>query len=152
MAQPYNIGVKVGADIDPLRKGLQGGTKELQTFSSRGATALRTIAQGFTVAATAGAALTAGMVAIAREASQLAREITNLSKISGEGAETFQALAYGAKTVGVENEKLADILKDVNERVGEFSATGSGPMKDFFEEIAPKIGVTIEQFKRLSGS
>ena len=152
MVQPYNIGVKVGADIDPLRKGLQDGAKELQSFSSRGVTALRTMASGFAVVATAGATLTAGMVAIAREASQLAREITNLSKISGESAETFQALAYGAKTVGVENEKLADILKDVNERVGEFSATGAGPMKDFFEEIAPKIGVTIDQFKRLSGS
>lgn len=152
MVQPYNIGVKVGADIDPLRKGLQEGSKELQIFSSRGVTALRTMASGFAVVATAGATLTTGMVAIAREASQLAREITNLSKISGESAETFQALAYGAKTVGIENEKLADILKDVNERVGEFSANGAGPMKDFFEEIAPKIGVTIDQFKRLSGS
>lgn len=152
MSQPYNIGVKVGADIDPLRKGLQEGSKELQIFSSRGVTALRTMASGFAVVATAGATLTTGMIAIAREASQLAREITNLSKISGESAETFQALAYGAKTVGIENEKLADILKDVNERVGEFSANGAGPMKDFFEEIAPKIGVTIDQFKRLSGS
>lgn len=147
-----DIGVRVGGDIDPLKKELKKGSQELQSFSSRGVTALRTMASGFAVVATAGATLTTGMIAIAREASQLAREITNLSKISGESAETFQALAYGAKTVGVENEKLADILKDVNERVGEFSSTGAGPMKDFFEEIAPKIGVTIEQFKRLSGS
>lgn len=147
-----DIGVRVGGDIDPLKKELDKGVKEVQGFASRSTAALRTMASGFAVVATAGATLTAGMVAIAREASQLAREITNLSKISGESAETFQALAYGAKTVGVENEKLADILKDVNERVGEFSATGAGPMKDFFEEIAPKIGVTIEQFKRLSGS
>jgi lambda family phage tail tape measure protein len=53
--------------------------------------------------------------------------------------------------VGIEQEKLADILKDVNDRVGDFLSTGGGPMKDFFENIAPKVGVTADQFRRLSG-
>lgn len=153
MVQPYNIGVKVGADIDPLRKELDKGAGMLSGFASKGVGSLRGLASGFSMVTSAVTTLTGGaIVLLLKEMSQLAREITNLSKISGESAETFQALAYGAKTVGIENEKLADILKDVNERVGEFSATGAGPMKDFFEEIAPKIGVTIDQFKRLSGS
>ena len=46
---------------------------------------------------------------------------------------------------------MADILKDVNDRVGDFLQTGGGPMADFFENIAPKVGVTAEQFARLSG-
>jgi hypothetical protein len=54
-------------------------------------------------------------------------------------------------TVGIEQEKLADILKDVNDRVGDFLQTGGGPMKDFFEQIAPRVGVTAEQFAKLSG-
>jgi hypothetical protein len=53
--------------------------------------------------------------------------------------------------VGIEQEKLADILKDVNDRVGDFLQTGGGPMADFFENIAPRVGVTADQFARLSG-
>ena len=32
-----------------------------------------------------------------------------------------------------------------------FLTTGGGPMKDFFEQIAPKVGVTADMFKELSG-
>jgi hypothetical protein len=45
---------------------------------------------------------------------------------------------------------LADILKDVNDKFGDYIQTGAGPLADFFENIAPKIGVTAEQFKGLS--
>src|SRR5690606_448282 len=63
----------------------------------------------------------------------------------------FQRWAAGSKRVGIEQDKLADILKDVNDRVGDFMETGGGPMKDFFEQVAPKVGVTAQQFKNLSG-
>ena len=39
----------------------------------------------------------------------------------------------------------------MNDRVGDFLTTGGGPMADFFESIAPKVGVTADQFARLSG-
>jgi hypothetical protein len=35
--------------------------------------------------------------------------------------------------------------------VGDFIATGGGELKDFFEKIAPQVGVTTESFKELSG-
>lgn len=60
-------------------------------------------------------------------------------------------MAYGAKSVGVEQDKLGDILKDVNDRVGEFLQRGGGEMADFFKEIAPLVGVTADQFRNLSG-
>jgi hypothetical protein len=46
---------------------------------------------------------------------------------------------------------MADILKDVNDRIGDFIETEGGPMADFFENIAPKVGVTADEFERLSG-
>src|SRR5690606_23962324 len=67
------------------------------------------------------------------------------------GFEDFQRLAHAARTVGIESDKLADIYKDVNDRVGDFVQTGGGPMADFFENIAPKVGITAEAFKNLSG-
>src|SRR5690606_23334144 len=39
-----------------------------------------------------------------------------------------------------------------NDKVGDFLTTGQGPMADFFEKIGPKVGVTAEHFRNLSGS
>ena len=87
----------------------------------------------------------------ARSVASLGNEIDKLAKLSNTSTDDFQRLAFGAKTVGIEQDKLADIFKDVNDKVGEFIVTGSGPLKDFFEVIAPKVGVTAEAFAKLSG-
>lgn len=80
-----------------------------------------------------------------------AKEVQNLSTLAGISTDTFQKLAYGAKSVGIEQDKLADILKDVNDKFGQFFTTGGGELKDFFDVIAPKVGVTADSFRRLSG-
>lgn len=110
------------------------------------------------VGVSAGAALGAGAAAAAVGLSALsvnamhaAGEIKNLSSLANATPEEFQKMAYAAQSVGIEQDKLADILKDVNDRVGDFMATGGGPMKDFFERVAPLVGVTADQFRKLSG-
>ncbi|EKT4553940.1 hypothetical protein JGK41_000674 [Pseudomonas putida] len=80
-----------------------------------------------------------------------AQEVQNLASLSNTSVEDFQRLAVGAKTVGVEQEKLADIYKDTTDRVGEFISRGGGELQDFFKDIAPQVGVTVESFKNLSG-
>lgn len=60
-------------------------------------------------------------------------------------------MAHAAKTVGIEQDKLGDIFKDVNDKMGDFAVTGAGPLADFFDTIGKKVGVTIEDFKGLSG-
>lgn len=102
-----------------------------------------------------GAGLATGITAITAmtiSAVNSASEITNLAAVANVSTTDFQKLAVGAKTVGVEQDKLADILKDVNDKVGDFLNTGGGAMADFFEQIAPKVGVTADQFRNLSGS
>lgn len=86
-----------------------------------------------------------------KSASDAAAEIGRLSFLSGTSAEEFQRYAAGAKVAGFEADKLADVLKDVNDKTGEYLATGGGPLKDFFEQIAPKIGLAAEAFRGLSG-
>lgn len=78
-------------------------------------------------------------------------EIGRLAKISNASTVEFQKFAIASKTVGIEQDKVADILKDVNDRVGDFLTTGGGPMKDFFLKIAPLVGVTADNFRNLSG-
>ena len=106
------------------------------------------------VAAAAGAASAAAVVALSAmsvSAINTAAEIKNLSQLANATPEEFQKMAYAAEQVGISQEKFSDILKDVNDRVGDFIATGGGPMKDFFERIAPQVGVTAQQFRKLSG-
>jgi len=91
------------------------------------------------------------LVAMLASTAASAKEISNLAQISGAGAEEFQRFAAGAKSVGLEQDKLGDIFKDFREKVGEFAATGGGGMKDFFEQIAPRVGITAEAFRNLSG-
>ena len=97
------------------------------------------------------AAAQGAVVAMVFDYANNAREIDNLSRVAGEGFESFQKYAAAAKTVGVEQDKLSDILKDVNDKVGDFMQTGAGPMADFFENIGPKVGITADMFKDLSG-
>ena len=88
---------------------------------------------------------------MAHEAIDSAKKIDILAGVANAGVEEFQKASYAAKSVGIESEKLSDIYKDVNDKVGDFIATGGGAMADFFENIAPKVGVTAEQFEKLSG-
>lgn len=80
-----------------------------------------------------------------------AKEMRIAADVAGEGFESFQRLAYGAQSVGIEADKLGDIFKDVRDKIGDFQATGAGPMADFFENIAPKVGLAKDAFVGLSG-
>ena len=78
-------------------------------------------------------------------------DIERLAAASGATLEEFQRSAAGAKTLGVNLEKFGDIMKDTQDKLGDFLLNGGGELKDFFETIAPKAGVTAESFRNLSG-
>lgn len=119
--------------------------KRLKEFEKSAVKFGKVLGTAFVTGATALTALTV-------QYTRNAREVQNLARLSGESVEQFQKIAFASKNVGIEQQKMSDILKDVQDRVGDFIQTGAGPMADFFENIAPKIGVTIEQFRELSGS
>ena len=96
------------------------------------------------------AAAVAGLGIITAQTLKAADEVQRFASIAGTSNKEFQKYAVGAKAIGIEQEKLADIFKDTSDKVGDFLQTGAGPLADFFENIAPKIGVTAEQFKELS--
>lgn len=101
-----------------------------------------------------GAAVAAGVTALAAftvSTVNAATEISRLSAVAGSNTDEFQRYAAGAKAVGIESDKFADILKDVNDKVGDFLLNGGGELQDFFKTIAPKVGVTADQFRNLSG-
>lgn len=166
-----NIGdlkVIIGAKIDDFKNGIAQAKKEAEGFRDKVSKTfadvgdqiskinpqLGGLVSGFGGLSAAGGGLVAiagGMTAIGISVANSAKELSNFASISGSTTAEFQMFAAGAKSVGVEQEDLADKFKDFRERVGEFTQTGSGPMQDFFEQVAPKIGVTADQFAKLSG-
>lgn len=123
------------------QKDLSRTTKAVSMLSA----AASKIGPAFTLTAAA-----AGLQQMFKSATETAFEIDKLSKLAGVGTERFQELAFAARSVGVDQEKLADILKDTNDKFGDFFLTGAGPLADFFETIGPKVGITAEAFKGLS--
>lgn len=94
---------------------------------------------------------TAAIGVMIKEQIELGVEITALAKVSNTGVESMQKLAIAAKDVGVEQATLGDIYKDTQDKVGDFLSTGGGAMADYFENVAPLIGQTADQFRDLSG-
>ena len=134
---------EMGNSISQINPAAGELLSKLQSIKGAGGAAAMGIAA---IGAAAGA-----MAMLAVETAKVAKDIEQLSALSGTSTAVFQEMAIGAKKYGVEQDDLAGKIKDFRERVGEFTQTGGGPMKDFFENIAPKIGVTADQFARLSG-
>lgn len=129
-------------------KGFGRLSREMEAANARMAAFARRAGVAMGAAA---AALATAVVAMTRSTVAAANEISQLSQVANANPEVFQRWSAASATVGIEQEKLADILKDVNDRVGDFLQTGGGPMADFFQNIAPKVGVTAKEFARLSG-
>jgi hypothetical protein len=146
-----DIAVQVGADVSKLQDGMRKGGRSVKNFEAKSAKMAKNFAKVGVAVTAAAVGIAASVFKMAQSSGQAAADIKNLSNVAGVGVESFQRLAVGARTVGLEQEKLADIFKDVNDKFGDFMATGAGPLADFFENIAPAIGVTAEQFAKLSG-
>jgi hypothetical protein len=144
MAGNANLMIKIGGDSAGFRRSVDESKLSLDDLSAHA------VKIGASIAA-AMAAAGAAMISLSTSATAAAQELTTLAQVSNTGTVEFQKLAAASKTVGIEQDKLADIYKDINDRVGEFLTTGSGPMVDFFTEVAPLVGVTAEQFRNLSG-
>jgi len=146
-----DIAVSVGADTSDFERGMRRAQGRLGSFDKSAAQMAKNIAKVGVAVGAVGVAAVAGGYRIAQSAAATAKEIENLSSLAGVSAERFQKYAAAADKVGIGQEKLADIFKDVNDKVGDFIANGAGPLQDFFDNIAPQVGVTADQFARLSG-
>lgn len=96
---------------------------------------------------TAAAATTALVV----EQVALANELQHTANVANSSVKEIQRYTVGAKKMGIEQDALGAIFQDTSDKVGDFLSTGGGGMADFFENIAPQIGVTADEFRNLSG-
>lgn len=113
---------------------------------------LGTVTKQAVATAAAVAGVTASFAVMASSAVNSAKELDAQAKLAGVTVEEFQALSYAYGQFNISQEKFADISKDVQDKLGDFLATGAGPFKDFFEQVAPRVGLTADALKGLSSS
>jgi len=101
--------------------------------------------------ATAAAVAGAGAVALVRSVADAEREIVNMARVAKASRNEIVGYAFATKSVGVEMDAFADISKDVQDKLGDFIANEGGEFADFFENIAPQVGLTAEKLQELSG-
>jgi hypothetical protein len=151
------LNVILSARDREFTRAMERSQRRVERFAKQTNQSLLSVSGSFKAMATAARtflpALSAGAIIsqVRRVVSEVS-QIEVLSQIAGTTAEEFQRFAVGAETVGFAMDKTADIIKDVNDKIGDFLATGAGPMADFFENIAPQVGVTADEFKNLSGT
>lgn len=102
-------------------------------------------AKGFAAAS----AVAGGFFAyVAKEAGD-AKEIMQTAFRLNMDTTSFQTFEYAVTKFGVSADKAGDILKDVNDKIGDFITTGGGEAKDVFEalklEAEAFIGLSPEE-------
>lgn len=154
--------------VKSMKTGFKGVTTEVHktqnqvdSFSksiSEHETEVRNVAKSYNIASLAVKGLSAvaagvsigSLTAYASSYISKATEVQKFADLVGSSTQQFQYYAAGAEAAGIGIDKFSDLGKDALDKLGDAMA-GQGEMMDFFEQIAPKIGVTIDQFKGLSG-
>ncbi len=116
-------------------QGLSGATSNLINF-------LPSLGTAFAIAA-------AGLLALLTNAGSFRSELVRLADLSNTSVPEFQKISSAFKTLNIDMDKAADILKDVNDKVGDFVLTGGGEFKTIFEKVIKPLGKTREELTKL---
>lgn len=136
--------------MNAAERNLDQATREMERKAKARAEAIRGAL--LSIAAPMAAAFSVGAIATATAAlGRQATETVRLAKLTGTTVEEFQRLTFASKNAGIAADKLADIFKDVSDKVGDYITTGGGALKDFFEGVGKEAGVTAESLRHMSG-
>lgn len=140
----------VQGDFDWAEKSAKGfGVSIAKAAGSAAAAGINTVtaaAKGATIALGAATVAATGLFAyMVKEAGDAKQLLADAARLNIDTT-AFQQYQYAVKQVGIESDKAADILKDVNDKIGDFITTGGSEAKDIFE----KLSLSAEEFIGLS--
>ena len=101
-------------------KGFKDFTKAAKNVSGK----LKWVAAGALAVGTA-------ITAMTLKAASSRKELEGFARQAKTTAEDFQALSFATSQYGINAEKIADISKDIFDKIGEFSAAGTGTFQDY---------------------
>ena len=126
------------AKLDAKLKKVEAGLDGVEGKTKKADAGLKKFANGAKVAggvalklAAAATALSAAITAMVISSANGRRELELLAKQAKTSTEDFQALSFATSRYGINAEQIADISKDIADKVGEFSAAGTGAFQDY---------------------
>lgn len=129
-----DVAVRVGADVGPLKIGLQDADRSVGRFSQRSSARARALATAVRGVGLAAAAMGAAVAAGASRAISALDGIGKKSAQIGITAEALQELRFAAKSAGVPVTSLDSSLERFSKRLGE-AQQGFGAAKKQLEEL-----------------
>ena len=93
-------------------------------------------------------AMGAGLITLAMQTAEADKELVKLADRAKVSTQQFQVLTAATASYGIEADGLSDILADVQEKLGEFSATGGGGVVDTLELIEKITGKTASEMEK----
>lgn len=131
-------GTQIGGVIDNLNSKL-GGLKGGAGMAAAGLAGL----------AIGGAAVAiGGLSRLAIETAKADTQLAILANRANTSVQNFQTLSVAAQGLGISTDQLGSMLADVQEKLGEFSATAGGEAADFFDALKNNTKMTDEQIKQ----
>lgn len=103
---------------------------------------------GVVAGATAGATALAAMTV---EQVKLGAELAKTAQLANTSVTNIQKYTIAAKTAGIEQDKLGDIFKDTQDKIGDYLNTGGGELTDFMKNVGTNAGLTAEKLRHMSG-
>jgi hypothetical protein len=142
---------RVGDQADLASNDIDQATDATNRLGDGARRARQAINDSMQAIAASMALATGAAVLLTNQAADSAMDLQRFAAISNMSAQEFQFYAAGASAMGVSVEQLGQMLKDTQDKIGDFVKSEGGELEEFFTDIAPKVGVTIEQFRKLSG-
>lgn len=140
----------VGRDAN-LRKTFEQSKQQGRGWANDLSGSSRLAAIGIAGVGSVAAIAAVGVHSIAVESAAAGRELEASATTARLNVEAMQAVQYATESVGISGEKSADIMKDFQDKLGDFRSTGGGAFADFFEQVADKSGITADALAKLSG-
>ena len=135
--------------LDKLTKSAENSDSGLKKMGSGAKIAGTAILQ----TAAAAVALAGAVSAIVLSSAKSRRELELLAKQAKTSTSDFQALSFATNTYGITGEQIADISKDIADKIGEFSAAGTGAFQDYADVMKltkDQARETAQEFEGLS--
>jgi len=155
MAKTYKTGLVITGDGKGGVRAIQANEQALdkldkqQRRNRKGATAMATaydhVRRNATRYAASVGLAAAGVVTLATRQANAVREADSLANAMGVSTGELQAFGYAAEQAGLGADKAGDIVKDLQDKIGDAALTGGGEMA----EVLDKIGISAERLQQM---
>lgn len=129
--------------LDKISQPLGKIQRNIDNLQRNSDVSFRKMAVGFGIVSVA---LGAFSISSTSKLTELQRQLNYVSDAFNISQLAMQKWQAAGSSVGIQTEQMIDIMKDVNDKIGDFALTGGGGAKDIFETLK----LDIKQFKTLS--